>query len=362
MRGLLVFFGPMLLPKAISLYRRTRNAPATHGLKVQPVPSTASRSLYLLAFTSLVFLVLSLPLFGPEDVFRLTQSRLQIQTDVLFNRVAGLRPNHALTPRDERLRARFVNTESKLLYLTFGPEVVGECPWCSSEDPKTYLYYALPSLLTPHVVNLLVLALATSQPVAGRYGGPWRKTGTLAAAAVAFLDCYLVNDYGYAANARATRLSEIDFFHWRARSYRLVAVAALDAVLAALVWLSCTNRAFAKLPTPAEKTDEVIQGLLRLRAKVNCLGIVKNTTSRDDDLRKRSAMYWAHEGKVMGDVMEDREVIDSVNDALENRRVDITKISGDAEQYATEITKGLYGSGGAAATTTTQSEDSKKDQ
>jgi hypothetical protein len=303
---------------------------------------------------------MSFPIFAPENVFRLTQSRLQIQTDVLFNRVAGLRPNRTLTPRDERLRARFVNAESKLLYLAFGPDVVGECPWCSSEDPKTYLYYALPAILAPHVLNLLVLALVTSQPVTGRYGGPWRKTGTLAAAAVAFLDCYLVNGYAYQANARATRLSEVDFFYWRARSYRLVAVAALDAMLASLLWLSCTNRAFAKLPTPAEKTDEMIQALLRLRAKINCLGIVKNTTSRDDDLRKRGAIYWAHEGKVMSDVMEDREVIDSVNDALENRRVDIAKITGDAEQYATEIAKGLYGSGSAAVAT--QNEESKKDQ
>jgi len=332
-KSLLIFFGPILLPKAIGYYRRARAAPRVHGLAIRPIPAGAWRAIVILAAVSLAFLAKTLPAFSPENVFRVTQSRLQIPTDVLFTRLAALRPNRTLTAADEALRARFVNQESRLLYLQFGPDALAWCPFCTSDDPRSYLYYALPAQLAPHLVNLVVLAAATSSLLAGRESAAWRTTSTIAAGAAALADVYLTSTYAYQANSRALRLADLHFFYWDARRYRAWGLAALDLAIAALLYLSSTNRLFASPPSPAERVELVARGLASTKSKLNALGIVKNTALRDDDLRARGAAYWATEVRLMREVMEEREVIEGVNDALTNR-IDISTISRDADKYA----------------------------
>lgn len=286
------------------------------------------------------YLVKSLPLFAPENLFRATESRLQIPVDVLFNRIALRRPGNALTVQDQALRARFVNLESRLLYLQFGPDVLAECPFCHSDDPKTYFYYALPQILWPHIFNLIVVAIVTSPSFTGRAGNQWRPKATMAAAVIAALDVYFINSYNYQINARALRLQEVEFFFWIARAARLVALAAFDAGLAWILYLSSTNRAFSEPPSPVERVEDATHALLAVKGKLSALGIVKNTALRDDELRSRSHAYWAHEVRLMGEVMEEREVIEGVNDALSNR-IDIQSITRDADMYAHNVLRPL---------------------
>ncbi|KAK4455034.1 hypothetical protein QBC34DRAFT_391379 [Podospora aff. communis PSN243] len=335
-KSLLLFFGPALLPKAISYYRNARNGPRAHGLKVRPVPPKVSRALVLLFVVACVFLVRTLPILAPENVFTLTQSRLQIPVDVLFTRLAALRPNGALTTTDAALRARFVNLESRLLYLQFGPEVLAGCPFCSADEPTSYLYYALPSLAIPHLVNLIIITIVTSHIFTGREGAGWRTIATIAAVSLATFDLYFVSAYNYQANSRALRLNELDFFFWTARLYRAIGLAALDGLLGWLMYLSSTNRAFASPPTAAERVELAVRALGGIKGKLNAAGVVKNTVIRDEELRTRGTAYWSHEVRLMRDVMEDREVIEGVNDALENR-IDIQTITKDAEMYAQNV-------------------------
>jgi hypothetical protein len=287
----------------------------------------------MLCSIALTFFVLSLPFFAPENLFNLTSSRLQIPTEVLFNRLLSIRPNQTLTQSDTALRHKFVNLESRLLYLQFGPDVLASCPFCLSEEPKTYLYYALPSIASPHLVNLVVLSLATSATVAGKEAARWRTSAAVAAAVAAGLDIYVTSTYNYGANARATRLSELDMFFWSSRVLRLVALAVLDLGVASLIYVSATNRLFASPPDPASRVEAVTRQVLATKSKLSAVGIVKNTSLRDEDLRARTAAYWTHEGRVMREVMEQREVVEGVNDALANR-INIQEISRDAETYA----------------------------
>jgi hypothetical protein len=104
------------------------------------------------------FLVKSLPALSPENLFTRTESRLQIPTDVLFNRVAALRPDNRLTRSDEVLRTKFVNLESRLLYLQYGPDALANCPFCASDDPRTYLWYAVPAIVAPHRITQIEIA------------------------------------------------------------------------------------------------------------------------------------------------------------------------------------------------------------
>lgn len=332
-KSLLLFFGPLVLPKAIAYYRSVRAAPSQHGLAVRPLSPTVFRSLLILVLVSLVFLIKTLPIFAPENIFRTTQSRLQIPVDVLFTRLSALRP---LSAAHTTLRSRFVNLESRLLYLQFGPDALSTCPFCTADEPRSYFFYALPSILAPHLFNLAILAFATSSTFAGREAASWRRTATLAAITLAAVDIYLVSTYPYQSNSRALRLDEIDFFFWSARARRYICLALLDGALGWVLYLSSTNRAFVVPPTPAERVETAIRILGGAKSKLNAVGIVKNTAIRDDELRTRTQAYWAHEGVVMRDVMEEREVVEGVNDALANR-IDIRGIERDAETYAANV-------------------------
>ncbi|KAK3683629.1 hypothetical protein B0T22DRAFT_411798 [Podospora appendiculata] len=337
LKGLLIFFGPLLLPKAINYYRSIRAAPRAAGQKIRPAPPSLKRNLAILVAVAVVLLIRgALPAFAPENIFALTQSRLQIPADVLFSRLASLRPNGELTATDAALRARFVNLESRLLYLQFGPAALAECPFCSSAEPLSYLYYAIPALLAPHLFNLAVIAAVTSPVLTHHGGATWRTTATLAALALAALDVYAVQSYDHQANSRALRPAEMDPFFWTARVWRAAGLAALDLLLAALLYLSGTNRLFARPPSPAERVEAVARTLAGVKGKINAAGVVKNTTSRDEALRARSNAYWSQEVQIMREIMEDREVIEGVNDALENR-IDIRTIERDAEAYATSM-------------------------
>ncbi|KAI0378295.1 hypothetical protein F5Y04DRAFT_262350, partial [Hypomontagnella monticulosa] len=332
-KSLLIFFGPILLPKAISYYRSVRNSPRPAGVTIQPLPTPALRAISILVTNAIILIVQILPAFSPENVFARTQSRLQIPVDVLFNRLASLRP---LTSDDEALRSRFVNLESRLLYLQFGPEVLARCPFCNAEDTRSYFYYALPALLAPHLTNLVLGSLATSSLVAGPHGPKWRVTTAVTCFLVAALDVYLASSYNYQANARALRLSDIDAFFWTARTIRYLGLAALDVVLATLLFLSSTNRAFVSPETPAARVDAVTRQLAATKSRLAAVGIVKNAAVRDEELRTRAAAYWQHEGRLMREVMEDREVVEGVNDALQNR-IDIQDITRDADAYALNV-------------------------
>lgn len=362
-KSLLIFFGPVLLPKAIAWYRSVAAAPRRQGLTIQPVPRQVQRLLWLLAAATLLCLVQTLPIFAPENLFVLTGSRLQAPTDVLFNRLASVRAGSSsglgtvpvastaslLTPRDERLRARFVSLENRLLYLQFGPDTLADCAWCGgtgatnagNDGGAAYLYYALPTIVLPHLANLALVALVTSTPVlatgtssaAGNLGPRWRVPWTIASLVLGAVDLWLVSSYDRFANARATRLSEVDFFFWRARAYRLLGLAALDSSLALVLYLSSTNRMFALPVTPAERVQAISGGLASVRARLSAAEVVRNTAARDDHLLRRSLAYWRHEVALTAEVMEEREVRESLADALANGRVNVAALEQDAETY-----------------------------
>jgi hypothetical protein len=297
-----------------------------------------SRALNILFVTALSSLISTLPFFGPENIFILTGSRLQAPTDVLFNRLAARR-GQDLLPSDEIMKSKFVSLESRLLYLTFGPDVLTGCQFCKSDDPRSYLYYALPSLLQPHLLHIAILGAITSSLLFGCKAGIWRTQATIAGLALAVAEIYLVGTYDHKQNARALRLGDIDNFYWRMRFYRGVAIAAVDALLGWGMYLSSTNRAFVTPPSTAERLEATTKVLETIHSKLRAMGIVRNTVMRDDDLRAKNEKYWVTEGKIMREVFEEREVINGVNGAL--TRINIQTITEEAGKYAEKVIGGL---------------------
>ncbi|PFH56591.1 hypothetical protein XA68_16273 [Ophiocordyceps unilateralis] len=286
--------GPIALGKAVTSYRSARNVSRPPKSAVRPVPLRIWPALGLLFLVAAFYLVQTLPALAPENIFVRTQSRLLTPADVLFNRLASLRPDHALTPHDEALRARLVNIET----------------------------------------------LVTASTWTDVHGSQWRTIATLAAAFLAAADVFMVKTYDYKSNTASLRLEDIDFFFWSMRSYRLFALAAFDALLGYLIYLSCTNRAFATPISAPERVDALARGLLSVKSKMSAMGIVRNTALRDTDLRSRSQAYWIHEVRLMSEVMEERDVVEGVNDALSSR-IDMQAVLRDADAYSQAVLQPL---------------------
>jgi hypothetical protein len=333
-KSLLLFFGPMLLPKAIAYYRSIR--PSSSSAKsIRPVPLNVNRALTILFAVSLVALLSTLPYFSPENIFAVTQSRIQIPTDVLFTRLQALRPQ-GLTVFDNTLRQKIVSLESRLLYFQFGPDAIANCLFCNPEDPRSYLYYSLTTVLITHLFNLCVLGLVTSGLFVGPEGSTWRTTATTGAVILAAAEIWILSTYHHQKNARTTRLEDVDAFYWKMRIYRAVAIAAFDAIIGWVMYLSSTNRAFVTPFSPAERIDGTMKHMESARSKMNATGVMRNTIARDAGLRARTQAYWVDEGRMMAECMEDREVVEGVNNALENR-INIDNISRDANLYSENL-------------------------
>lgn len=332
----MIFFGPILLPKAINWYRTARAAQNTgQKVPIRPLPARSLAAITCLVSAAVLLAVYTLPVLSPENVFAVTRSNPTTSNSLILARLAALRP---LTTRDDALRDKFESKASKLLYYKYGPAALADCPFCSSQDPTTYLVYAAPAAASLHLANAVLLGAATARPVSGPAGAQWRAPATYAALAAAAADLYLLARWDHVAgNDRARVLSEVAFFHWTLRACRHLALAGLDLLLAGALYLSGTGRAFPAAPSAPERVDAVAAGLRRTRARLQAAGIVRNTAARDAELRAAEARYWAFEVVTSQEAMESVEVVESMRDAVENRRIDLDAIGQDAESYAQTV-------------------------
>ena len=138
------------------------------------------------------------------------------------------------------------------------------------------------------------------------------------------------------ANARVFHPSELNHFHWRMRVIRGVGLAVSDVALAALLWLTATNRILRIQPGASERLEEVTKLAESARGKLAAVGILKNAVVRDEGLSGKSREYWRKEKMVMGEVMEDGEVVERVRNALRGR-VQVGTVEEEARRYAEGI-------------------------
>lgn len=258
-----------------------------------------------------------------------------------MTRLGALRP---ITPADEKLRQFFDDggLDARLLYARFGPSVLTSNPFATPNDNdarRTYLFYAAPTILAPHVLHLFALGIATSKILSGTEGARWRTLSTIAGIVLAVAEFWLVANYDDRANARSVRVNDIDFLYWKMHVWRGLAIATVDGVLGWVIWLQATGRAFITPPSSSERLLDHAKALEMVLGKCRGLGIIRNGTVRDADLRKKVDAYWVKEGEVMKDVFEEPEVLEAQRNAL--RRVDIVRVGREAENYLDSILGGV---------------------
>lgn len=346
---LLIVFGPFLLPRLIGLFNTSRAV--SRSVPIRPAPKQVQRALNLLFVSAVVCLALSLPRFAPENIFLSTQSRYQIETNVLFTRLRMLR---SLTPDDEQLQTKFTaNASNKLLYFAFGPDSLLNCVWCNN-DHWNYFLYSLPKLAAPHLAHLAVLGFATSSLI-GPEGSRFRTHATIAGLTLAVTEIWYLGTYDPAVNKRAKILQEIDFAHWRIRLLRYLCFAVVDAALGATLWLTSTNRWLAKPEPIAQRLESTARTAEETLHKLRALGLLENSISRDQGLRAVREEYWTTEGQVMSEVVADAEVTELINQTI--AKMDFSQLEGKVGEVADGIISaidGLKASQNLAANGTTQ--------
>lgn len=330
----LLFFGPWLVPKVLAWYRSIRNRPAS---QIKPLPQQTSYALIILLISGLVALASTLPLFAPENIFRLTKSRLHTSAGVLLTRLAAIRN---LTPTDAKLRDIFDDggLPARLLYARYGPDILLSTPLSSPgsiDAQRDFFLYALPALLFPHILHLLALGITTSAIFSGPTAARWRPLATISGLALAAAEVYYIATYNDKPNLHSTRVNDIDFPHWKLPLIRGIAIAALDGFLGWFIYLQATNRAFVTPASPAERTLDTAVAMEKLLVKARGVGVIRNAVVRDPTSSGKVEAYWRKEGEVMKDVMEEPEVLEAQRNAL--RRLDTTRVSRDAEQFIETI-------------------------
>jgi hypothetical protein len=362
----LIFFAPILIPRAISLYRGLR-VQIAHRRPPRAIPSEASRALNVLFGAIVLFLTLSLP-FSPyapaPNVFSQTGSRLTTPTDVIFARVARHRPDSALTDYDKLLRSKLTSTASKKVYLRFGPDALLSCRFCLPDDIRSYLLYYLPwNVLVPHLLHLLILGIVTATPFAGSEAGRWRNWFTLGGMVLALIDLYVMSTFDPVASAssavRAGQIPPSSLFHTMSL-LRPLAFTVFDSISAVLIYLSATHRFFATPPSQAEQVDQVMAAattaLANATNKLHGVSVTRNAVVRDKALKAQDDVYWrtvvAMEGSPEqtsngsgGSIWEEEEVVRAMSRAMNgqsrSRGVDMAQLGVSAGEYVDGITAGL---------------------
>lgn len=361
-KSLLIFFGPVLLPRLITAYRSLRVSIASRP-PPRPLPAAAGRALNILFGGIVFFLLLSLP-FNPHapepNIFTLTRSRLNTPTDVIFNRLARFRPDNLLTSADTLLQSKLTSLGARRVYLTFGPDALVSCQFCSYDDLTTYLLYYLPfHVLLPHLAHLMLLGIATSAPLAGRDSARWRMKFTLAGLALAAIDIYIMASYdainGAPLSVRAGQKPPTSLYN-NITLLRPLAIVVCDILCAAVIWLSATHRFFFKPPSSEDQIDTAvqmaIQSLTGATTKLHASSVTRNAVVRDKALKSRDDLYWqtmaASEGptgtggEILNNIWEEEEVARAMSRAMAGQGgIDLAQLGVNANDFVRGVTEGL---------------------
>lgn len=333
-----LFAGPWLFPRALAFYRSIRSGNQGPNTTVRPPPPHVQRCLNILFGGVLVCLVLTLPYFATPNVFKETGSRLGLPTKLLQSRLHALREGNLapleqlfLEKMDQEPQKWNAPKDTALLYAAYGPEVVLQCPFCSPEQPNTYLYYALPAIMGWHMVHIFLLGAITSTFCSGSEGARWRTYATIAGVALAAGEFYMTYTYNWELNGLMRRLEDVDWFYWDMRMWRQLAFAAIDGLLGWFLWLTSTNRWLVKPATITEQLSEATNTLADSYTQINIVSSLRNAIVRDTELRATQEEYWLLAAREAQSIESEREVIDARNIAMS--RMDINRLKGTYDNF-----------------------------
>jgi len=149
------------------------------------------------------------------------------------------------------------------------------------------------------------------------------------------VDFASVFNYDHQRNARAATFSDVENFFWTRNLVSHLAICITDAAIGALIWASATNRAFVVPPSPAVILESQTRVLEKSLAKFRSLGAVRNVVMRESGFRAKVGEYWRKEGEIMHEVLEERDVVEAVNEVL--AKMDVDGVTKGADEFVEQV-------------------------
>ncbi|EZF77535.1 hypothetical protein H105_01275 [Trichophyton soudanense CBS 452.61] len=378
-KTLALFFAPIIIPKAISLFQSVYSH-LTNRPPHQALPTLASRALNILFFSTALFLALSLTpgsnilsstSSGTNDIFKLTGSRFNTPTELLFSRLRRLGGRFEVeSEHDSTLKKLFSSHTARGVYLQLGSEPLIACPFCSLDSAVTYLLYYLPfNTLVPHLFHFLVIGIATSSSIVGEKTARWRNKFLVGAVALLVIELCVIlratsplfSRLRSSSDGQRNKWTQLyaqypdapTSLHVQLITLRPLAFTVFDAICAALIYLSATNRLFYTLPTPAEQAQQILTlftaTMLATMSKLQALSVTRSVIARDPELSAKYDAYHRGEGKDGDDwVWQEEGVINAVAKVMNDRalqagnRTDVKEHEMiDSSEYVDKLTAGL---------------------
>lgn len=369
----------MILRRGVAAYRYL-NASITSRPPPRPVPWGAERALNFLFIAICLYLFLSFPFqpYAPErNILNLTKSHLSTSTELLFNRLARVRPDEILTVADEDLKEHLTSVSARKIYLAYGPDTVSNCEFCSTNSLYSYLVFYLPfHVVLPHLIHTMVLLISTSEPLTGPECSRWRGKFTLAGLALCAVDIFLVFTQdalnGPSALEKTGKSGPVGYgFYYISTLARPFIFGVVDMICAGIIYLSSTNRFFFAQPSSVEQLDQGMTAAQKMlqgaKAKFHAANVYRNTVVRDKSLKQRDDLYWQtmavledrtrtggtnagissgsstdSDNTVMHNIWEEPEVVQAMSRTLAGHGgVDLAQLGMNAQQFVRDATEGL---------------------
>lgn len=175
-------------------------------------------------------------------------------------------------------------------------------------------------MLVPHLLNTAVLGWVTA--LAGREGMRWRNWTTILGVIIASVDLGKLWAFDTKDYDSKIMIAELDFLHWRLRTFRYAALFLLNMGFYALLWATSTNRFLAQPPSISERLEDTLKGVETMRGNLNNIIAMRSTVVRDGALRAGMVDYWRHEEQVMQEIMEEPDVVQSLNEVVQKAPIE----------------------------------------
>ncbi|KAK5092887.1 hypothetical protein LTR70_006007 [Exophiala xenobiotica] len=376
------FLFTFVLPRAYGYLNALKTAYRTRP-PPKPLPPRVDRSLNIL-FCSVVFFLAQSFRRGPDqdlvNVFSTTSTRLGVPSDVLFARLAMLRPNGILNDADQALRSALTTKESRMIYLTYGPSTLLDCSFCHPSQPQTYTLYSLPTtVFLPHLIHLIVLGVATSAALTSPLTATSRMRIVIPALLLLAIDIYLNTFFAFDPTLVSTRSPSPTSLFALLRTIRPLSICFLDVLSALYLWTTNTGRfilfPFLSDPNAANNTSiDTLQvqtqdlvrnsgvALQTVQAKLRAYSVARNTVNRDTNLKAAEDGYWREvtrreaelavdEGGTATDndeIYQDEEVQAAIARVYGQGGVDVPRARREADAFVDGVTQGLENAGGGS--------------
>ena len=223
------------------------------------------------------------------------------------------------------------------------------------DDSLSYvLYYLSVNVLLPHLVHLILVGLATSEPLAGLEASWWRTRSSVGAIALAIGDVYMTTNFEPTIDVNMPAPTGM---YWTGRTIRALAICILDAIVAFLIYASATNR-FVLFTFPGDAAPQVVKkkqeqllaqtniALQMAQTKLRAFSVVRNATVRDEQLKSTDNEYWRAVVAMEGlggtaGVWEDEEVQAAIARSYGDGTFDAEQMGREAQAFVSNITRGL---------------------